>query len=123
MSTATPPDGVGIYSYSQTVQAFSDTQLANLAAWILTVGTVDEYRYPVIEFDLTRSEAAGLIDVISGLDIGDFIQVSNPPQFLQAVPISQLAFGFTETLNGFTWDIAINTVPESPYSEGDPPTW
>lgn len=122
-STATPPDGVGIYSYSQTVQAFSDTQLANLAAWVLTVGTVDGYRYPTIEFDLTRTEAAGLIDVIAGLDIGDFVQVASPPQFLQSDPISQLAFGFTEILNAFTWGIAINTVPESPYSEGAPPTW
>lgn len=123
MSTATPPAGVGIYSYSTTVQAFADTQLANLAAWILTVGTVDEYRYPTIEFDLTRSEVASFIDILAALDIGDFIQVSNPPQFLQATPVSQLAFGFTEILNALTWGISINTVPESPYSEGNPPTW
>jgi hypothetical protein len=29
----------------------------------------------------------------------------------------------TETLNAYRWDIAINAVPESPYSEGNPPTW
>ena len=37
-----PPNGIGDYTYALTVQAYADTQLANLVAWMLTVGTVDE---------------------------------------------------------------------------------
>jgi hypothetical protein len=57
------------------------------------------------------------------LDIGDFVQVPSPPSFLQNTPISQLCWGFTETLNAYTWTISINTVPGSPYSQGNPPAW
>ena len=88
MSTQTPPNGVGQYSYSLTVQAYSDTQLANLVAWLLTVGTVAEYRYPTIQFNLARTEVESLFGEIPGLDIGDFVQVVNPPTFLQVDPIS-----------------------------------
>lgn len=123
MSTQTPPNGVGDYTYALMVQAFADTQLANLAAWLLTVGTVSEYRYPTIQFDMARQEVKDLFGTIPALDIGAFVQVVNPPSFLQTDPISQLAFGFTEVINVYTWTISINTVPESPYAEGNPPTW
>ena len=123
MSISDPPNGIGDYTYSLTVQAYADSQLANLAAWMLTVGTVDEYRFPTITFDLTRTEVAGLFGAIAALDVGDYVQVVNPPFFLQVAPISQLCWGFTETINAYKWTISINAVPESPYSEGDPPTW
>ena len=123
MSVLTPPNGVGDYTYALTVQADSDSQLANLAAWMLTVGTVNEYRYPIIEFDMSRTEVESLFTIIPDLDIGDFVQVYNPPSFLQSQPINQLCWGFTETLNNYTWTISINTVPESPYSQGNPPSW
>ena len=123
MSTADPPNGVGDYTYALTVQAYADSQLANLVTWMLTVGTVDEYRYPTITFDLTRSEVAGLFSDIPSLDVGDYVQIVNPPSFLTSAPVSQLCWGFTETLNAYVWTISINAVPESPYSEGNPPTW
>ena len=97
--------------------------LANLVAWILTVGTVSEYRFPQVIFDLTRSEVANLFAAIPGLDIGDYIQVPDPPSFLQNYPINQLCWGFTETLNARKWTIAVNAVPEDPYGETSPPTW
>ena len=123
MSILTPPNGVGDYSYSLTVQAYSDSQLSNLVTWMLTIGTISEYRYPTIMFDMSRTEVAGLFTIIPTMDIGDYLQVANPPNFLQAGPINQLFWGVTETLNAYTWTISINTVPESPYSEGQPPTW
>jgi hypothetical protein len=123
MSTADPPNGVGDYAYSLTVQAFSDSQLANLAAWMLTVGTVDDDRYPVITVNLARPAVVALFATIATIDIGDFIQITNPPTWLTSMPISQLAWGVTETLNAFVWKVDFNAVPESPYSEGNPPTW
>jgi len=123
MSTAAPPNGVGAYVSDLTVQAYADTQLANLAAWMLTIGTVADDRYPVIAADLARPAVTSLFSTIATTDIGDYIQVINPPSFLTSAPISQLAWGVTETLNAYKWTIEFNAVPESPYSEGNPPTW
>ena len=61
--------------------------------------------------------------VIAGLDIGDFIQVINLPNWLTQAPVGQLAWGYTENLNTYTWSISFNAIPEAPYSEGDPPAW
>lgn len=123
MSTLTPPNGIGLYTYSLTVQAFADSQLKNLVAWILTTGTVNEYRFPVISFDMRRPEVANLFAVIPGLNIGDYVQVPDPPAFLQNAPINQLAYGFTETLNAYRWLIAVNSVPEDPYTGSSLPAW
>jgi hypothetical protein len=123
MSTATPPNGVGTYSYALTVQADSDSQLEALGTWMLTVGTVNEYRFPQVAFDMSRVEVESLFTAIPTLDVGDFVQIPDPPFFVQAYPINQLCWGFTETLNARTWTISVNTVPEDPYSEASPPTW
>jgi hypothetical protein len=123
MSTAAPPNGVGDYTYALTVQAYADTQLANLVAWMLTVGTVAEYRFPQVIFDLTRSEVAALFAEIPDLDIGAYLQIPDPPSFLQNYPIDQLCWGFTETLNARKWTISVNTVPEDPYAGSGQPTW
>lgn len=123
MSIQNPPNGVGLYSYSQTVQAFADTQLAALASWVLVVGTVAEYRFPQLTFNLARAEVQDQFATLAALDVGDFLQVPDPPSFLQLIPVNQLAFGYTETLNAFTWTIAFNMVPEDPYSGADLPTW
>lgn len=123
MSILTPPNGVGIYSQAITVQADSDSQLANLAAWLLTVGTVSGYRFPVIEFDMARAEVENLFEIIPTMDIGDYIQVTNPPSFLQAAPIAQLFWGVMENLNTYKWTLSINCVPQSPYGQGNPPSW
>ena len=73
LSILDPPNGIGDYTYSLTVQAYADSQLANLVAWMLTVGTVNDYRYPTITFDLTRPEVARTCSAaIPTLDVGDF---------------------------------------------------
>lgn len=123
MSTGVPPNGVGDYTYTLTVQAFADAQLANLGAWLLTVGTVGEYRFPVIPFDMSRAAVQDLFAQIPSLDIGDFIQVPDPPPFLQTYPVNQLCWGYTETLNSRKWTFAFNAVPESPYAGSGQPTW
>jgi hypothetical protein len=122
LSVASPPNGVGDYAFSLSANVNADTQLTNLTQWILNVGTVDEYRYPTVSFDLARSAVAGLFGQIAVLDIGDHFQVWNPPAWLPTGNIKQLAFGFTETLNALTWTIGINAVPESPY-EGAGLSW
>ena len=52
LSVLDPPNGVGYYSQGFTYNLFADSQLANAATWALAVGTVDEFRWPVITADL-----------------------------------------------------------------------
>lgn len=123
MSVLDPPDGVGDYSYSLTVAAHQDSQLANLIAWLLARGTVDEYRYPVVTINLARAAAAPIFADTANLDIADLFEIVNAPAFLTNAVINELAFGFTETLNKWKWTIDVNAVPESPYNQASPPTW
>lgn len=122
LSTLDPPLGVGDYSFSLNANVSTDAQLTNLAQWILNLGTVDEYRYPVVVLDLTRPAVAGLFGQIGLLDIGNYFQITNPPAWLPIGTIKQLALGFTETLGNYDWTIEINAVPESPY-EGAGLSW
>lgn len=117
LSTQLPPNGVGDYTYTPQINVNSDSQLANLAAWILNVGTVDQYRYPQSIVDLTRQETSvsGIFDATPGLGVGDYFQITNPPSWIPESPVKQLAFGFYEVLNSFAWKIYLNGVPELPY--------
>jgi hypothetical protein len=123
MSINAPPNGVGDYPYTLQANTYNDTQIQNLCLWILTKGTVDEYRYPVVLVDMTRNETAANFSNAANLDIGQMWQGINMPSFLPSYTIQQLAWGFQETLNAFMWTIAINAVPESPYSGSGLPTW
>jgi hypothetical protein len=105
------------------VQAYADSQLAPLAAWMLDVGTVADERFPVLAVNMARPEVAAQFAALAALDVGDYIQVVNPPGWLTSGAISQLVWGVTETLNAFTWTIDFNAVPQSPYGIGNPPAW
>ena len=126
LSVQNPPNGVGPgYSYSLTVNGYEDSQLANEAAWILTVGTVDEERLPTCTIDMARSESAALFADVPALNFGDYFVVANPPSWFNGGSnSSQLLYGYTETFGPFgIWTIAPNAVPEDPYTGDDLPTW
>lgn len=124
MSVLAPPAGSGPYAYALTVNANADTQLANEAAWLLTLGTVNAEREPVVMVDMARPEVAALFASIPGLQFGDYFAVSNPPSFLTATAIKQLMYGYTETLGPFgIWTFTFNCVPETPYEGAGLPTW
>ncbi len=123
MSTAAPPNGVGDYLYTLTAYVYQDSQLANMAAWMLLVGTVADERFPVISIDMSRPEILALFATAAAIDMGAYLQIVNPPSWLTSTPVQQLAWGMTETLSNFVWRLDFNAVPESPYSTGNPPTW
>lgn len=114
-SILAPPNGVGDYPYSLTAYLQFDIQLPNMANWALAKGTLDEYRYPSISVDLSRSEVSALFAAIPGLRFGDFIEVTNMPSWLPAAIVKQLQWGRTETLNAFKWRFDFNCVPEDVY--------
>jgi hypothetical protein len=127
LSVQDPPNGAGYYTFSPSANLFADTQLQNYATWLLTLGTIDEFRYPTITVNLHRDTVSdGTFSALADLDIPQFIQVVNAPSWLPAGPVNQLVFGYTETLDAKSWTITFNTVPEDPWSStgGTPlPTW
>ena len=119
LSTQQPPDGVGVYPKTYTVYSELDGgRLTDTAAWLLWLGTQEELRYPIVNIDLARSEVAQSFTQIQAVGPGDLIQITGTPDFLPPGIINQLALGFTETLNTFTYTIGWNCVPGLPYFTG-----
>jgi hypothetical protein len=115
--TGSPP-GAGRYETTPLVNAATDAQLPGLAGWRALLGTIDQVRIPSLSIDLHRtqvSSSTALTRAVQRLDVGDGLQITNPPFWLGAEPIKLLTFGYDETINGFLWEQTHNTVPGEPY--------
>jgi hypothetical protein len=118
MSTLDPSlGGVGRYDTQYTLNLATDDQLPDLATWLLTLGTVDEARYPTITANLANPDfiAAGLESAALAVDIGDRITISNPKTGQAPDLISQLVRGYTEVINLYEHTLTFNCRPETPY--------
>ena len=118
MSTGEPPDGIGDYASTKTVNVATDAQLPDVAGWMVHEGTVDEARWPAIPVNLARPEVAALRDAVAAVDCGDHVTLLNAPDQVLYDPVEQLAYGFTEQLGGFRWVITYNCVPEDAFETG-----
>lgn len=117
LSTAAPPNGVGVYDESVTLNLYDDDQAEPQAYWRLHLRTVDEARYPVLHVDLAA--APSLIDDVTNLDSGDRATISHPPAWLPPGPIDLLVQGYTETIgHPVDWDLEFNCTPASPWTVG-----
>lgn len=118
LSTQAPPDGVGRYDSSVTVNVQTDDVLDDQAGWRLHLGTVDEDRHPSIQVRLSHPEFSGdaaLTADVRGLDLGDRFLVQNPPSGEPPEDVDQLAQGFGEKIDQKTHDIGVNTAPARPW--------
>lgn len=127
MSTQAPPDGVGRYDTSITVNQVSDgfqgatvlnaeATLQSLAGWKLHEGTVDEPRYPNVSVNLRHStftDSVGNMNSALSLDIGSVLHIENPPAWSPQETVRALIQGYTEILGAFEHDITFNTSPMS----------
>jgi hypothetical protein len=116
LSTADPPDGVGTYDTSVTVNAAGDGLLADHAGWLLGLGTVDEARYPRLPFRLNA--VPGIAADIAGLDLGDMVRITDLPSWLPPDDVDVLVVGTVETLESHMRDIELVTAPAAPYRVG-----
>jgi hypothetical protein len=117
LSILPPPNGVGVYDDSRTLNVRYDSQPENIAAWLLHMGTWDEARYPTVHIDLAA--APGLIPDVLALDIGDRIQIINPPTWLPPGPIDLIVEGYTEVIgHPNSWDVILNCSPAGPWTVG-----
>lgn len=122
LSVQSPPDGVGPYPTSFSLSLQDDTKLSDHAHWRLSLGTVDEARYPSILVNLATPAIAASTTATTALrrlDVGDRLAITNPPSgWLAPDALSLIAVGFTETLGPKTHVIEINCAPETPYRVG-----
>jgi hypothetical protein len=115
LSTQAPPNGVGVYEESVTLNLYDDDQPERHANWRLHLGTVDEARYPVVNLNLAA--APSLIDAVTMLESGDRIQIANPPAWLPPGPIDLIMQGYQEVIGHPTdWDVQLNCTPASPWT-------
>lgn len=116
LSTQDPPDGVGRYDDTITVNAFEDDQLPHIANWRLHVGTWDAERYPRVKVDLAVAANSTIVAQVAGLDSGDLITIDNLPAWLPPETAELLIEGYEENIGFFTWDFIFNCSPAGPYN-------
>lgn len=120
LSTQNPPDGIGLYDTSHTLNLLDDTQPLHHAGWQLHLGTWDETRFPQVTVNLASAPAS--IAGAAAVDVGSRIQITNPPAWLPPDTLDLLVQGYSETLDQFTWTLTFNCTPFGPFNvatEGD----
>lgn len=117
LSTQAPPNGVGRYDKSITVNVSTEEQLPHAAGWLLHVGTADESRYPAVRVDLTVPDlSAADVAAVLNTGVGDRIAITNMAAAKVYDDLSQLVRGYTETIgSAFKHAIVFNCVPERPW--------
>jgi hypothetical protein len=98
------------------LNAYADSQLPDLAGWLLHLGTIDEARYPSVSLNLahpTFTADDAMMTAALVLDIGDKVTIDNPPAWLPPDQIGLIVEGYTETLNGLEHTLVLNCSPES----------
>lgn len=121
LSTQQPPNGVGTYDTSLSVNVVTDALLPDQASWRLALGTVDESRYPQLTINMQNPAIrnnAPLYAAAKTLDLGGLVTISNPPAWLPPDLIAELVQGYSETIALDTWQIVGNFAPASPYDVG-----
>lgn len=113
---ATGPNStaIGVYSLAETVNSQADAVLLNYAQWLRHLGTVDDLRFPRLDFNFARATSK-ILDWLA-CDINSRIQLTNPPSQLAPDTIDLFLEGYTETLGPYTWQVAANCSPALPWS-------
>lgn len=112
LSVQAPPDGVGRYTTSTTLNLYTDEQCEPFAYWYLYVGTRDAPRYPRVAVEVHKAPA--LAEQVAAVDMGARAVIVNPPPWLPPDQIELLVEGYTEVLGVYTWDIEFNASPGEP---------
>jgi hypothetical protein len=121
LGTANPPAGVGRKAGDATLNLDDDDRTLHMAEWLVSLGTVDDSRWPLLSLSLGHLATHGLTGLLASairLDSGFRVTVGSPPDFLAPAQIDQLVLGLTETLDQYTWTMALNCGPFRGYHVG-----
>jgi hypothetical protein len=122
LSIEDPPDGVGRYDTSVQVNVGHESLLSNQASWRLSLGTIDEPRFPSVPIGMHHpsvSDDAALKASILGIDTGSRIQITNIPTWVSFNTLDLLALAVNERFNGFLWYLELVCAPFFPYLVGE----
>jgi len=111
--------GIGVYDDQVTVNVELDVQLLDIAGWCVSLGTVDEPRYPTLTVNLANSAvlaAPSIGQAILDLRPGDVVSITNATEIFQHDTIKQIVDGYRETLTRFLHIFELDCSPASPYS-------
>lgn len=114
LSVQAPPDGVGLYDDSVTLNLATDDQTQQIAGWRLHLGTWDGARYPSVR--LMLHAAPHLIPGVLQLEVGDLIRITNLPPWLPPGPVDLIVQGWSEVLDLYTWDMVLNCTSAGPWT-------
>ena len=118
-SVSDPPAGVGHYITAVSRNVANESQLPNVAGWLMLTGSWDEARYPNLVVGLHRAEilsSNALTLAMIALEIGDTIDLTGLPSWMPPDDVYELLQGYTETLDKFTWTWTANCTPAAPYA-------
>jgi hypothetical protein len=122
LSTQVPPNGIGRYDTSITVNVSNDGQLPDEASWRLHLGTWDEPRYPTIDLNAAHPTIAGVpaqAAAVNALDLGDQLVITGSPSARTGPgDISQLVQGITEVISQRGHRISARCSPERAWRVG-----
>lgn len=119
LSVLEPPNGVGRYKDEKVVNVQYDNQLADVAGWLLALGTIDASRYPTIVVNLHSPSVQANSTLLAALrkaNIGDRLDIVNASSIGIYDDISGLILGYKETFNKFKHTIEFNCLPYAPYN-------
>lgn len=108
------PDGIGVYEKAVTLNVETDEQLPALAGWLLTLGTIDETRFPTLTVDLTRWPS--LTTDVEAVRPGYPVTVTNLPDYAGATDVTLHALGWTEQITSHRRIVTFNCAPASVYT-------
>lgn len=113
LSILAPPDGIGRYAQSTTLNLATDEQCKPWAWWRLHRGTWDAPRFPSVSVEVHT--APHLAAAVAAVDVGDRATVANPPDWLPPEQVEGLVMGYEEVLTPRTWDIEFTCSPGGPW--------
>jgi hypothetical protein len=107
--------GPGLYADSVTVNVQSDDQLPHHARWRIHRDTLDEDRWPQIDFNFATIGGQALIPTWVTLGYGARITLDNPPPQVNQAQINLVIEGKRQFFNSLKWTASINASPASTY--------
>jgi len=123
LSTATPPNGAGLYDSSWSANAFVYYVLSNIAAWLVGLGTVDKPRYSALRVNratgaVVASGWSGAFATLLMVDIRDKITVTgmSPSGLYDDAELTVI--GMKELLHTQKHEFVFTTQPEEPQHVG-----
>ena len=112
-------DAIGVYDRDETVNNDQDGELALFASWLVSRGTVEGYRYPRLDLELTHTPA--LLRQWLYAQIGGRLDILNIETLLPQHPAGTISLaleGYRHSISQNRWQLSANCSPYGPWELG-----